>query len=336
MNTPSLPASSARSGFTVLCAAAALFLLTVPGASAETYVRIVPPEQAAASMAALREGRPSTATGELIRVPDDALPATGSALGVPILPRPERSLQPRTERLARALIVPYYYVDPATSETTLFAVRNASLFNDIQIRVSYLGTRVADGAMRTDELTLSGKEVYSVNVRDVAGLLPDVSGVKKGIIIVQQLTPGDALLSGDYFHINISQNFATGNTMLGQADYCEDTTVRFLNGGPVNGGTNGFLFVLSPKGASMADDPPSAVISFYDEAGVADNLLELYTDQNLLLRNFATLLHFDNFGSYDISFGPDRGMAGVTFSAANKYSIGLHGVCMDGSDLAPF
>lgn len=304
-------------------------------AAAETRVRVVAAEQLPAVLEAMEAGRPSPATGPARPWPGPAASAGVEAPMAPpavlesLLAARRAGTLPRTSVVSRLLIVPYYRIDPSSGETTLFAIRNANLFDDVMVNVYFLGVQGGtSGAYRMDTINLGGKETLTVNVRDVSGLPADPDGVKRGWILIEQLGVTSAALTGDYFQVDLDDNFATGSTMLGSSDTCDNLTVRFLDGGPINGGTNGFLLLLNPKGSNPAVSPPSVVVTFYNEFGVADNSMEIYTDDNLLLRDFSTFHHIDNFGSYDISFGSDGGFAGVTFSASGKYSIGLHGMCI--------
>lgn len=54
---------------------------------------------------------------------------------------------------------------------------------------------------------------------------------------------------GDFFQVDVAENFATGDRLVRQADVCTDASIRFLDFG---GGTRLTIWLTNPRGTGAA------------------------------------------------------------------------------------
>ena len=155
-------------------------------------------------------------------------------------------------------------------------------------------------------------------------------GVPTGVVEGWIQISGTAAVSVDHFIVTPDDAFASGDTAVDLEELCGAYKVRYLIGGGFSGGTQMTLFVPSPQGVGV-DDPPSAEVDVYDEAG---NLLESYFFYTDSISNRISADAFsvagEPFGSMDITFlDADGGFASVTHDASGLYSVGLKGYCLE-------
>lgn len=296
-----------------------------------------------AAFAALVLALPATAEVSITRIegPIDDLAAYGETYAPPVAKRGVGRLAARSHGTSDVLLVPFFEVDTtrSTGPTTLFAVHNET--NDpVTIRVTYLSRRGLDRV--SEQLhELAGHATKTINVRDIRGIVPESDGIARGLVVVgvdEAETTATDVISGDYCSVDPSQNFASGglliNMSLADADneFCTTWSARFMNGGAFDGGTT-VTMVLDMPGGADETDPPTAVGTIYDEAGIAQGSFELRTDEHAL-RVPATELVPEGvaFGSMEIRFPYTRGVVLLDHSAAGRYSIGLEAACTDGVD----
>lgn len=225
-------------------------------------------------------------------------------------------------------ILPYYFVDSnSMGETTLLAIRSsASGVGTATIR--YYGLSLSSGAVRTDSVDLDPQEVYTRNLRDIPELpvIPILGGALGFVLI--DFPSADLDLGADYFRINIGQNFATGSMMAKAQDLCFIRENRFLEGGPIDGGTEIVLLMDNPQGGDPGTDDPSAVMEVFSEDGTLVGTVSVYTDSNVAALPFESFTFGELFGAIETEFIGGVGYTTVTYSAANKYSIGITGRCL--------
>ncbi|MFW6175977.1 MAG: hypothetical protein ACOC7L_04055, partial [Acidobacteriota bacterium] len=224
------------------------------------------------------------------------------------------------------LVLPLFLFDAndPSGTNTLYAVRNLT-GDPVNADVEYLDI---DGtSQRVDSLTLGAFETRTVSLRDVPGLAADPDGLGRGFvrIVAAGRSDGAPVLAGDFFQIDVANNFATGNQLLRSTEACSDSSVRFLDFGS---GTRLAVYVTQPRGADQGADPPSFTLQVYDEAGdpvgapqpvwTADHALELSVSD-------FTALSFGNLGlDFSNSLG---GTAYAEYSAGGRFSVGVVSQC---------
>lgn len=242
----------------------------------------------------------------------------------------------KADSFAGRLLLPYFQVDTldGAGTTTLFAVRNES-GNPVDISFEYYETDVPQTPQRTEMLTLQGKEIRTVNIRLVPDLEVDEVGVKEGYVIVNG--PQDALLQGDYYQVTPNQDFATGfqlldiDTTSSQNDLCNLFSMRFLNGGGFDSGTEYLVWLDLPM-APGVEQPVLDIFAYTQEGG--DPILgrEFFADTVAFKVSAEELLQplSQDFGAIEFQFR--NGVVGhvsAVQSAANRYSVGLEAACGD-------
>lgn len=237
----------------------------------------------------------------------------------------------RVEVCSEELVVPSFLVaqDEPSGTTTLFAVRNLTS-GPVTAEVEY---HTVDGAsQQLDVLTLGPFETRTVNIRDVAGLPSDPDGFARGFVRVRAAGGPDGLpvLAGDFFQVDVGNNFATGDQLLGRSQLCRHASIRSLDFGA---GTRLAVYVAHPRGDDEDVDPPSFTVQVFDEAGspeaapqpvwTADHALELAAS-DLTANPFGTLV-------FDFTNGAG-GAAYAEYSAQGRFSVGVLSQCEE----APF
>ncbi|MEO8197346.1 MAG: hypothetical protein ABI689_11560 [Thermoanaerobaculia bacterium] len=229
-----------------------------------------------------------------------------------------------------SLLVPGYLVDrlsPAGT-ATLFAVRNLTA-STVNAEVEYFD--VLGTSLRSDPLTLGPNETYTANVRDTAGLPADVDGYARGYIEIS--TAGDPhqvpVLGGDFFQIDVAENFATGDKLVRfSTDLCSESSIRFLAFPFPGSGTRLSVWIANPRGEDLGD-PPSFSVRAYDEAGNPHGApFGVFTANHALQFDASTFAGGLLFGFLKFDFSSSFG--GVVYSeaqAGGKFSVGMTGQC---------
>lgn len=233
--------------------------------------------------------------------------------------------------VAENLYVPFFLVDTTSGggTTTLFAVRNlldSSLTVDLEVFT-------VDGASQaTDSATLDPRETVTVNMRDVVGdegLAVDPDGFARGW--ARLTTTGDPdgspVMAGDYFQVDVANNFATGDLMPRDEDLCGKASVRFLDFGA---GTRFGVLINNPRGPTPGVDPPSFTVQVLDEDGDPIGMpQQVHTDKNAL-ELAASDFTGASFGTLVFDFGNAAG--GYVFSeysSEGRFSVGVDTQCED-------
>ena len=192
-----------------------------------------------------------TSTVELVTGPDPAglgspleiwLRATGIQANFDDVRLEAEPAAPCTEDL----VLPFYLADVGnpSGTNTLYAVRNLT-GEPVKADVEYF---TLDGtSQRLDDLTLGAFETRTVGLRDVAGLATDPDGFARGFLRIAAAgrSDGAPVLAGDYFQVDVGNNFATGDQLLRGSELCRDSSVRFLDFGA---GTRLAVYVNQPRG----------------------------------------------------------------------------------------
>lgn len=229
-----------------------------------------------------------------------------------------------------SLLVPSYLVDTLSpgGTSTLYAVRNLTA-DTVNADVEYFDAQGT--SLRTDAITLDPRETRTVNVRDVVGLPADGDGYARGYIEIS--TAGDPhqvpVLGGDFFQIDVADNFATGDKLVRRStDLCDESSIRFLAFPFAGSGTRLTIWIANPLGSGIGD-PASFVVRVYDENGnlqgspigvvTANHALQL--DASVFTGPLAFgFLRFD----FSASFG---GVAYTEAQAGGRFSVGMTGQC---------
>ena len=241
---------------------------------------------------------------------------------------------PKADVPSSRLLLPLYVVDTTspTGATTIFAVRN-ELDVSAEIEIRYFRTRSPQAPQRSDRATLEGKQLMPVNVRSVADLEVDESGIARGFVVVEALTEG-ASIQGDYFRVTPGEDFATGfrlrnvDATSSHNDLCGLFTMRFLNGGGFDSGTTFIVWLdldEAPNGEVLA-------LAAYDEPGnlvltrtFAADEVAFEVSATELLRPFV-----QDFGAIELQFSDGAvGHVSAILSAGGRYSVGLEAACGD-------
>lgn len=250
-------------------------------------------------------------------------------------------LAPRaTDFPADSFMVPLFRVDRGNTfgETTLIAVRNVT-DQAHDVNISYWVDHAFDPFGDPDLLqnvTLDPRETITINLRD----LPEITGGAGGDALVRgwlMVEHGDSVgdtLSTDWFQVNPSQNFATGGRMV-DTDHtytCTQWDFRYITGGGFDGGTRLGVFIDTPLGLGT----PSFTVDFYSEAGTFFGGVAFPTNRQVVELDVETdIMPFlggtpPTSGGLVITFesGTNGGIVTGTYSAEDRYSIGLNGACI--------
>lgn len=224
-------------------------------------------------------------------------------------------------------LLPLYEVDDDGALTTLFAARN-SFDVPNEVTVTYFDR--FGNPIKSELADIGPLGAVTRNIRDVTGLPTEGDGVRRGFALLS----ADSDLSGDFFRVDPASNFASGDRLvLASEALCDVWDFRFLRGGAFSGGTDLVIYVETPLGQDAID--PSVHIEIFDEAGNLLGSVGVWTD---LVVNKVTADEIldaaqpplsTTAGIFDFFFdlATDGGLVMGTYSAENKYSIGMHGTC---------
>jgi len=229
---------------------------------------------------------------------------------------------------AEVLGVPFFLVDTTdpAGTTTLYAVRNLTN-SPVSAGVEYFTT--AGLSQRTETFNLGPYETQTVNIRDVPGLAVGMGGYARGYILITtagnpDMTP---VLAGDYFQVDVGNNFATGDKLFRMIQRCNHASIRFLNFPLPGSGTRLTVWILNPRGTG-GGDPASFTVQAYDEAGNAIGApTAVKTTQHSLEFDYSTFTGLD-FGTLKFNFTNSAG--GVVYAEAStqgRFSVGVSGQC---------
>ncbi len=224
-------------------------------------------------------------------------------------------------------IVPLFEVDTSSvsGTTTLFAVRNLT-GSSRGVDITYY---TVDGLeQRSDFINLDARETHTVNVRDVAGLDTDPDGFKRGYIEVFGIadTDGSPTFAGDFFQVDVGDDFATGERMRRLSEACEVESLRFLEFALPGSGTEITVWLQFPQGTG-AGDPSSLVVRRYDEAGNFLGTTSFKTNDHVLQISASDLAAVP-FGTFELDFGNSgRGFGYAESATQGRFSVGVDSQC---------
>jgi hypothetical protein len=240
---------------------------------------------------------------------------------------------------ADSLFIPFYLVDKndPNGTNTLFAVRNVT---DRTVVADAEYFTVGGTSQRKDSVTLAGQQTVTVSIRDVPGLAVDPDGFARGFVKI--VTVGDPdrapVLAGDFFQVDVGNNFATGERLVRQGDLCSDASIRSLDFGA---GTRFAVFLTQPRGDDDGVHPPSFTVQVRDEAGDPDGPPQpVWTADHALELASADLTGL-SFGSVRFDFTNSLGGAVYAeYSAQGRFSVGTTAQCdgarpCDATDCCP-
>lgn len=238
--------------------------------------------------------------------------------------------------LTSKLVLPYFEVDTLKpgGATVLYGIRNEST-SPIDVVIQYFEVDSPFAPQHSEQVTLVGKQIKTVNIRDVPDLEVDPDGRKRGYVRFE-VVGGSNFLAGDFFRVDPDEEFATGyrlvNADSGNSgdERCSIFTFRFLKGGAFTGGTEIYYWL------DMTTLPSANTISYaiYDEAGNLVGVSSLANTDRVasrvsidqLLVGPAALL---NAGAIEMQFDGVLGHVAGTISASGKFSVGFEGVCRE-------
>jgi uncharacterized repeat protein (TIGR01451 family) len=212
-----------------------------------------------------------------------------------------------TPVLPGRLLLPFFEVDGRFEEvTTLLSLRN---LGTADIRYGFLATSGPLGV----------HETATVNLRDVP-----LSG--NGYVAISP-DPPEAPLGGDFVHIDPTPGTASGGLLVPATEMCREWSVRFLNGGPPETGTD-FLFFAPGNGPS-----PSPVVKgrvFNEKGQLVQELDKIpHTEESFRIRTLDLGL-LATFGSIEWTFRDGIfGHVAAVHREEGKDEVAVPGFCRD-------
>jgi hypothetical protein len=239
-----------------------------------------------------------------------------------------RALLTTPSPVLERLLIPGFTVDTTSGvgTTTLFAVRNLDS-STVGVDIEYYD--IFGNLQRSDSVLLGPREAETVNVRDISGLSVDTLGFARGYVevVTGNVSGAPPLLAGDYIHVDVGDNFATGERAVQLANgLCDRQSVRFLSFGD---GTQLAIWIANPQGDGVGA-PASFVVRAYNEAGApVSGPVAVASDQNLVELE-ASDFTATAFGSLVFDFSASGGgTVFAEYSAEGRFSVGVDAQCED-------
>jgi hypothetical protein len=242
----------------------------------------------------------------------------------------------KADSFSGRLLLPYFEVDTLDplGTTTLFAVRNESS-SPVDISFDYYEIDSPQAPQRIEMLTLGAKAIQTINIRLVPNLEVDPGGTRRGFVVING--PDNATLHGDYYQLTPNQDFASGFRLLNidpqssQNDLCNLFSMRFLNGGGFDAGTEYLIWLDLPM-APDGSQPVMDIFAYNQEGG--DPILgrEYFADTVAFKVSAQELLQplTQDFGAIEFQFRDGVvGHVAAVQSASGRYSVGLEAACGD-------
>ena len=136
-------------------------------------------------------------------------------------------------------------------------------------------------------------------------------------------------IAGDWFRIDGTNNFASGDRLISFDSFCYAWDSRFFNGGPFDGGTT-FSFFLSSN--LSGGTTPIVIGQVYDQPGTHLGTIQIYTADYVFEVNTSDLPAniLGTFGTIEWTIqNPWDGYVMSTYRALGKYSVALASMCVD-------
>lgn len=229
---------------------------------------------------------------------------------------------------AEVLGVPYFKVDETSpvGTTTLFAVRNLT-GGSVSGEIEYFTTGGA--SQRTDALSLGPYDTVTVNLRDIPGLITGMDGFARGYVMITtagnpDMTP---VLAGDFFQVDVGNNFATGDKLFRVIGLCQHASVRSLRFPLPGSGTQLAIWIENPRGVG-GGDPPSFTVQAYDENGNAVGAQTVVKTTLHALSFDASVFTGLDFSTLRFNFSNSAG--GTVYAEAStegRFSVGVSAQC---------
>ena len=167
-----------------------------------------------------------------------------------------------------------------------------------------------------------------MSARDVPGLATDPDGFATGFVKVTTVGAPDRVpvLAGDFFQVDVGNDFATGETMVRGGDLCANASIRTLDFGS---GTTLRFFLNQPRGADPNADPASFTIEVRNEQGAPAGTIDVYSSLQsfeLKTEDITDLTFGSLFFDFSNSLG---GTAYAEYSAEGRFSVGVSSQCED-------
>ncbi len=293
-------------------------------------------------------------SGPMIRLQENATPVLP-------LPGPPFGLETKIDRPSTSLLLPLFAVDTedVNGRTTLFAIRNVT-DQELGLSTSFFDPKGAP-LPAPPVPSLQPKDTYTVNVRGATVHEGGEDGISRGFVLIgaglTDAATGEAstqpggdsskgligpapgpptrLITGDYFQVTSSEDFATGDRLLNVDatdfffyDLCASVETRFLNGGAFTGGSD-ITVVAIQVGGVGPEDPATMQATIYDEGGSVTDKCMIFTDQFTLQLPISDLTATP-FGTVELEFLGTLGQVITDFNASGRFSVGLRGACTDG------
>lgn len=262
---------------------------------------------------------------------------TGIPIAFVLLAAAAPAQTPKRAVAAARLLLPFYEVDLAdpSGASTFFSVRNESSQAE-DVTLSYFAADRPHTALHSETVPLAAKRVLSVDVRSQPNLLAGEDGLARGYVLIAT-DSGAAVIQGDYFQITPSEDFATGRRLVNvdpespDNELCSVFTIRFLNGGGFDGGTDLF-FWLDPDSVPEGETP-TVFYEVYNEAGDLRigqvGFPALDTAFRVRTADLVSIVP-TSFGAIELQLSqPVRGHLSAVLSALGRYSVGLEAACRD-------
>lgn len=247
------------------------------------------------------------------------------------------AVPPKSFPLTSKLVLPYFEVDTNDpgGTTVLYGIRNESTAS-IEVDIKYFEIDSPFAPQSTERVTLTAKQIKTVNIRDVPNLEIDPDGFKRGYVKFE-VVGGAGVLAGDFFRVDPDDNFASGYRLVNadpgnSADErCSIFTFRFLRGGVFSGGTRIYYWL----DMATLPSPNTIAYSVYNEAGTlltigtlpnTDRVASKIDVEQLLTGAAGTL----NAGAIEFQFtGGVVGHVAGAINASGRFSVGFEGVCRE-------
>ncbi len=243
----------------------------------------------------------------------------------------------KTDGSSSRLLLPLFQVDTTDINglNTLFSVRNEGV-EPIDIKVEFFETTGPQVAQMTQERILGAKELTTFNILLEPGLDADPDGFIRGFVIISSSTPG-ARMQGDYYRLIPNEDFASGARLLDISststnnDLCNLFTMRYLNGGGFDSGTEYVVWVERDTPPEPGENTFS--IAIYDQPGELQGVRSFASSSVAFTVSAADLIDgitSKDFGAIEFQFSDGAvGHISAVVSASNRYSVGLEATCGD-------
>lgn len=240
------------------------------------------------------------------------------------------------------LLLPFYAVDTVTpgGPTTLFAIRNES-GSPVSVVIRYFGADRPDQPQSEQTINLAAKAVHPTNIGSVVqalNLQVDPDGFARGYVTFAT-EQGEAVIHGDYFLLNDTENFASGARLVNidpnsnGNDLCNRFSMRFLDSALFfDSGTVFTVWIQSDEPLSG----PAFSYLVYNQAGGNEQLSSSFPAADVAFQVSANVLmsadpNLDlEFGAIEFQFPAETvGHISAVMSAFDRFSVGYEATCLD-------